>query len=127
MNGPMFDGALTSAAFWGGPAQVIAGAMLLGGGFFALVAGLGIVRFPDAFTRMHAATKAGTLGVGLIVVALALVSEEGRVIGKAVATAVFLLATAPIGAHLIGRAAARSLDSAEDTRRDGPLDGGAGD
>ncbi|MFN3614434.1 MAG: monovalent cation/H(+) antiporter subunit G, partial [Rubrimonas sp.] len=59
--------------------------------------------------------------------ALALVSEEGRVVGKAVATAVFLLATAPIGAHLIGRAAARSLDSAGDARRDGPPDGDAGD
>ncbi|MFN3614433.1 MAG: cation:proton antiporter, partial [Rubrimonas sp.] len=77
------SGEMLSAGFWGGAADVAAGIMLLGGGFFALVAGLGIVRFPDAFTRMHAATKAGTLGVGLIVAALALVSEEGRVVGKA--------------------------------------------
>jgi multicomponent Na+:H+ antiporter subunit G len=86
--------------------EIAAGLSLLLGGAFALVAGVGVLRFPDVFTRLHASTKAGTLGVGLIVLALALVTEDARVASKAVGAVIFLLATAPIGAHLIGRAAA---------------------
>ena len=86
--------------------EIAAGLCLLLGGGFALIAGLGVLRLPDVFTRLHASTKAGTLGVGLIVAALALVTDDLRVASKAVAAVAFLLATAPIGAHLIGRAAA---------------------
>ncbi len=65
--------------------EIAAGVSLLLGGAFALVAGIGIVRLPEVFTRLHASTKAGTLGVGLIVLALALVTEDARVASKAVA------------------------------------------
>jgi multicomponent Na+:H+ antiporter subunit G len=92
---------MTASAF-----EIAAGLCLLVGGAFALIAGVGLVRFRDTFLRMHASTKAGTLGVGLIVAALALVTEDYRVASKAIGCALFLLATAPIGAHLIGRAAA---------------------
>jgi multicomponent Na+:H+ antiporter subunit G len=86
--------------------DILAGVFLLVGGAFALVAGVGVVRLPEVFTRLHASTKAGTLGVGLIVLALAITTDDFRVASKAVGAALFLLATAPIGAHLIGRAAA---------------------
>ena len=86
--------------------EAVAGLCLLAGGGFCVVAGLGVLRLPDVFTRLHASTKAGTLGVGLIVLALALTTEALPVASKAVGTMVFLLATAPVGAHLIGRAAA---------------------
>jgi multicomponent Na+:H+ antiporter subunit G len=86
--------------------EILAGVCLLLGGAFALVAGVGLVRLPEVFTRMHASTKAGTLGVGLIAVALALTTPDAAVASKAIGCAVFLLATGPIGAHLIGRAAA---------------------
>jgi multicomponent Na+:H+ antiporter subunit G len=86
----------------------LAGLCLLLGGAFALVAGAGLVRLPEVFTRMHASTKAGTLGVSLIAAALALTTADVAVASKAVGCAVFLLATGPIGAHLIGRAAAGS-------------------
>jgi multicomponent Na+:H+ antiporter subunit G len=89
-----------------GVAEIAAGVCLLLGGAFALIAGVGVLRLPDVFTRLHASTKAGTLGVGLIVAALALTTDDLRVASKAVGAVVFLLATAPIGAHLIGRAAA---------------------
>jgi len=46
--------------------------LLVTGGFFCLVAALGMLRLPDLLIRMHAATKAGTLGVGLLVLAAAL-------------------------------------------------------
>ena len=86
--------------------EILAGLCLLAGGGFCVVAGLGVLRLPDVFTRLHASTKAGTLGVGLIVLALALTTEAWPVASKAVGAALFLLATAPVGAHLIGRAAA---------------------
>ncbi len=87
-------------------AEIAAGLCLLVGGAFALIAGIGVLRMPGVFNRLHASTKAGTLGVGLIVAALALVTDDARVASKALGAVVFLLATAPIGAHLIGRAAA---------------------
>jgi multicomponent Na+:H+ antiporter subunit G len=54
---------------------------------------------------MHAATKAGTLGAGLLLLAVAVSIPEGSVVARAVATIVFLLLTAPIAAHVIARAA----------------------
>lgn len=87
-------------------AEIVAGLCLIAGGGFCLVAGVGVVRLPDVFTRLHASTKAGTLGVGLIVLALAITTEALPVASKAVGAVLFLLGTAPVGAHLIGRAAA---------------------
>lgn len=86
--------------------EIVAGLCLLLGGGFALVAGLGVLRLPDVFMRLHASTKAGTLGVGLIVLALAITTEALPVASKAIGAMLFLLGTAPVGAHLIGRAAA---------------------
>jgi len=91
-----------------GLAEIVAGLLLLGGGAFCLIAGLGVLRMPDVYVRMHASTKAGTLGVGLIVAAVALVYGAPGVVTKAIAVVVFLIVTAPIAAHLIGRAAWRA-------------------
>lgn len=85
----------------------IAGALLLCGGFFTFIAALGVVRMQDVYIRMHASTKAGTLGVGMIAAAAALtVDAEGM--AKEIAIILFLLFTAPIGAHVIARAAFQS-------------------
>jgi len=70
-----------------------------------LVAALGMLRLPDAIIRMHAATKAGTLGAGLILIAEAVFYQEIGITLRALAAIVFLLLTAPVAAHLIGRAA----------------------
>jgi multicomponent Na+:H+ antiporter subunit G len=64
-----------------------------------------MLRLPDTLTRMHAATKAGTLGAGLILIAEAVHYHEVGITLRALATIVFLLMTAPVAAHLIGRAA----------------------
>jgi multicomponent Na+:H+ antiporter subunit G len=85
--------------------DVLAVALMLSGAFFVFVAALGAVRFPDLFLRMHAATKAGTLGAGLVVAAAALVFGTTAVATKALLVFVFLLLTAPIAAHVLGRAA----------------------
>lgn len=86
---------------------ILAGLVILGG-FFCFVAGLGLLRMPDVFIRMHASTKAGTLGSGLILIAVAVFFADTATITRAVATIVFLLITAPVAAHMIGRAAFRS-------------------
>lgn len=86
----------------------ILAALVILGGFFCFVAGLGVLRLPDVLIRMHASTKAGTLGAGLIFIAVALVFADTATITRAVATILFLFITAPVAAHMIGRAAFRS-------------------
>jgi multicomponent Na+:H+ antiporter subunit G len=66
---------------------------------------LGILRLPDVLTRMHASTKAGTLASALILVAVALEFQEMGVTAKAIAAILFLMLTAPIAAHMLGRSA----------------------
>jgi multicomponent Na+:H+ antiporter subunit G len=82
-------------------------ACLLAGGFFLFVAGLGILRLPDVLIRMHASTKAGTLGVGLVFGAAALHFRSTAETAIAGLTILFLLVTAPVAAHAIARAAYR--------------------
>lgn len=86
---------------------LIASALLILGGAFILIAGVGVTRLPDVFIRMHAATKVGTLGSGLILAGVAVHFAETSVVVRCVSIVVFLLMTAPIGAHMIGRAALR--------------------
>ena len=93
--------------------DVLIGLFLLAGAAFVMIAAIGIVRLPDLLTRMHASTKAGTLGALLVLVGLALHQGTGEVVSKAVATALFLLLTAPIAAHMIGRAHARMMQKFE--------------
>lgn len=78
--------------------------LLLAGSVFMLIAALGVLRMPDLLTRMHATTKAGVLGAGLTMVAVALHFGTEPVIAKAVAVIAFLVLTAPVAAHAIGRA-----------------------
>ena len=87
--------------------DLVVALFLLAGSAFVLIAAIGIVRLPDLLTRMHASTKAGTLGALLVLVGLAAHVATGDVVSKAVAASLFLLLTAPIAAHMIGRAHAR--------------------
>lgn len=68
------------------------------------VATIGLLRFPDLYTRMHAVTKAGTLGIGLILVAAAVAFGTLSLAARALVALVFVLLTAPVSAHMIGRA-----------------------
>ncbi|MBV6656227.1 MAG: monovalent cation/H(+) antiporter subunit G [Devosiaceae bacterium] len=85
--------------------DLLTGLVLLTGAVFILVAALGMLRFPDLYSRSHAASKAGTLGSGLLLFALALYSGELAIVARALAAFLFLLLTAPIAAHLLARAA----------------------
>ncbi len=88
--------------------ELVASALLVAGGGFCLVAGIGVVRLGDVYARMHAATKAGTFGLVLIVGATMLLAGSWREVAEAAFVFLFMIASAPIGAHLIGRAAFRS-------------------
>ncbi|WP_299616040.1 monovalent cation/H(+) antiporter subunit G [Pelagibius sp.] len=88
--------------------EILTALLVLAGGLFALAAALGVLRLPDVLIRMHASTKAGTLGCGLILLAVAVHFGESGIVARAVLAIVFLLLTAPVGAHLIGRAAYRT-------------------
>lgn len=85
--------------------QNISLVIMLVGAIFIFLAALGVLRFPDLFTRMHANTKSATLGIGLIMLGLALYFGNITVTTRALVVIVFLFITAPIGAHLLARAA----------------------
>lgn len=88
--------------------DVLAGILLVMGAAFALVAAIGVVRFPDVLTRMHAATKPQTLGLLLILAGLALRIESMTDLTLVLIVAAFQLLTAPVAAHMVGRAAFRT-------------------
>lgn len=75
------------------------------GGVFMLLAAVGILRLPDTYTRLQASTKAATLGVSSILLGAAFHFADLGVTVRAVTTILFLLATAPVAGHLIGRVA----------------------
>jgi len=85
--------------------EIIISLLLLSGSIFVIVASVGVLRLPDLMMKMHASTKAGTLGAGLILVAMGFSFDDISVLTRILATIIFLLLTAPIAAHLIGRAA----------------------
>jgi multicomponent Na+:H+ antiporter subunit G len=84
---------------------IVVSVLLLSGALFALVAALGIVRLPDLYTRMHAASKAGTVGSGLLLFAAGIESGEIAVFARSLAGFVFFILTAPVAAHLLAMAA----------------------
>ena len=83
-------------------------ALLFAGVFFMLVAAIGVLRLPDLYQRLHASSKAATLGVALILAAVALDSAEMGVVTRCVVAIAFFILTAPVGGHLIARAAIRA-------------------
>lgn len=85
-------------------AMVVAGL----GCLLMLVAALGVVRLPDVLVRLHASSKAGTLGAALILAAAAMVAGELRIALESALIVLFLVLTAPVASHMIGRAAYRS-------------------
>lgn len=82
----------------------IAALLLLAGSLLMLLAALGAVRMPDLLMRMHATTKAGALGSGLIMLAVAVFFGSAEVWARVLAIIAFIMLTAPVAAHMIGRA-----------------------
>lgn len=99
--------------------DIVTGIMLVTGALFAFVASLGLIRLKDVYMRMHAASKAGTLGSGLMLLALAVEAGDLSLFTRAVAGVVFFMLTAPISAHLLAKAAyAAGYRTCADTKID---------
>ncbi len=94
--------------------EVLAAVLLLSGVALTVVAGVGLVRFPDVFSRMHAATKPATLGLLLVVLGACLVLDDPGDRAKLLLVAAFQFVTAPVAAHMVGRAAYRARVGAVD-------------
>lgn len=84
--------------------NILISIFMLSSAIFILVAAVGILRLPDLLTRMHASTKAGALGVALMMVAAMLHFNDLVLMAKAMAVILFIFITAPVAAHAIGRA-----------------------
>ncbi len=83
---------------------------LLIGTFFIFSSAVGIIRFPGVFTRLHAATKAPTLGIASLLIGtfLFLYVAHGLLSGKLLLAIIFILLTNPVGGHMLSRAAHKS-------------------
>lgn len=86
--------------------DVIVGCLVIVGGLFIALAGVGVLRLPDLYARMHAATKATTVGIALIGGAGAIAIDGGT--AKIVLAVAVIFVTGPSAAHFIGRAAYRA-------------------
>jgi multicomponent Na+:H+ antiporter subunit G len=93
--------------------------LLIAGGLLMLIAALGVLRLPDVYLRMSAATKAATLGVALVLLGAAWHFGSLALAGRALVTVFFVYLTAPVAAYRIGRAAWRTgVPPSEGTRID---------
>jgi multicomponent Na+:H+ antiporter subunit G len=86
-------------------AESIGIGLMVVGATFGLLAAIGVLRMPDVFLRMHASTKSATLGIALIMLGASLYFGILAVTARSLAVVLFLFTTAPIAAHMIGRAA----------------------
>lgn len=86
----------------------VAVALMLAGSVLGLLAAVGLLRFPDLYTRLHSAAKAGPLGAGLILLGVAFTSTDFGVEVRCLLGLAFLILVSPISAHLLARAALRS-------------------
>lgn len=80
-------------------------ALLLSGSFFFLVGAIGMVRMPDVYTRMHAASVTETLGAGLLIAGMMLQAGWGQVSGKLFILGALFFMTAPVATHALAQAA----------------------
>ncbi len=78
------------------------------GALAILFASIGILRMPDFYLRLSVTVKAATMGVGVLLIAAAIVFTDPEVTAKVVAIILFLLLTAPVAAHMIARTGYRS-------------------
>jgi multicomponent Na+:H+ antiporter subunit G len=83
--------------------DLFAGALILCGAFFFFAGTVGLLRFPDALTRLHALTKADTLGLGLIVIALILRADSWAVRLKLLVIWLLVLGATATTCHMIAR------------------------
>jgi multicomponent Na+:H+ antiporter subunit G len=90
------------------PLDALAALLLAAGTLLTVLAGVGVLRLPDVFARMHAATKSSSLGLALVLLGAALRMRGVGDTAKLVLVIALQFLTAPVAAHLVGRAAHRA-------------------
>ena len=85
--------------------DVLSGAMVIAGAFFILVGAIGIIRMPDVYTRMHAASVMETAGAGLLLTGLMIQAGPTLLARKLAFVLALFLLTAPVAAHAVAQAA----------------------
>jgi multicomponent Na+:H+ antiporter subunit G len=88
--------------------DLVGAACVLVGAFLCLAAALGLLRFPDVLSRMHAATKPQTLGLIVVAAGVELSLRSWAAFGTVLLIAILQLTTAPVAAHLVARTVYRS-------------------
>ncbi|GAA5034596.1 monovalent cation/H(+) antiporter subunit G [Microbacterium fluvii] len=113
--------------------DLAAGVLLVIGAALCLIAAIGLLRFRDVPTRLHAATKPQVLGLVLICLAIALALRSWQVVAFLLPVVLIQFATAPLSAHMVGRQAYRNgtieqsslvVDELAESRRTPPASGG---
>ncbi|WP_150460962.1 monovalent cation/H(+) antiporter subunit G [Nesterenkonia ebinurensis] len=108
---------MTFDAFLDGTAAVF----MVVGGLMSLAAGIGLFRFPDLHSRMHAATKPQVLGLLMLVLAAAIMWRSWAWVAIAVLAWGLMILTAPVSAHVVGRAGYRTKHMRADLLTDDEL------
>jgi multicomponent Na+:H+ antiporter subunit G len=85
--------------------DLLSWACLLGGGFFCVVGALGMLRMPDFYTRMHAASIVDTVGAALVLLGLLLQAGPTLVAVKLLVVGLLILVASPTASHALARAA----------------------
>lgn len=83
--------------------EIISALFLFLGSLLAFIGAIGVIRFPGVLSRMHAMTKAASLGMGSILIGVCVHFKDPFVIGKSMLIMAFIFLTLPIGSHMIGR------------------------
>ncbi|MER8024701.1 monovalent cation/H(+) antiporter subunit G [Glutamicibacter protophormiae] len=95
--------------------DILVAVLLILGCLMSLIAGIGLLTFPDMLTRMHAATKPQVLGFLLIFAGLAIHLRNWNIVPVLILAWAMQLLTAPVSAHMIGRSGYRTKHAAKDT------------
>lgn len=116
---------LTAAASGGSALDAVldgtAAVFLVVGGLMSLAAGIGLVRFPDLHSRMHAATKPQVLGLLMLVLAVCIMWRSWVWVAVALLAWGLMILTAPVSAHVVGRAGYRTKHLRRDLLTDDEL------
>jgi multicomponent Na+:H+ antiporter subunit G len=99
-------------------ADIVSAVLVLGGSALALTAAIGVVRFPDTLSRMHAATKPQVLGLLLVLVGAAIRLRGNVDVGMLILTGIFTVITAPVVANRVGQLAYREQNVDDQLTRD---------
>jgi len=94
------------SAEWSVPG-VVSGLLLVLGSFLAMLAGLGVLRFPDTLSRLQAATKLQAAGLGILLIGSAIVAEDPAELAVLVLILVAVVVTVPVLSQVVGRATFR--------------------